>query len=424
MHPSAIAPGADGLARAQPQARRRARPTPRDKHCLAPELQRTLEPGDAVLERLLAGRDPLRDGDGAAHRPGHEAPARHRARRCPRHSRSSSARPSSAIAPTARRDLGALASAMYHVAPQKSIHPPDISEARLDASAELDVDVKFSMLPPCRTRAGARDERRHGRAEARRGCPASTAGDPFGAPVIDRTAVPARLGKRRRRSDRAASRPSRRASRAIRAPATSSARTRWTTARSPPWSCCSRSPRTRSPASTGCATRSAASSMPIAEWEEFAPFAEQTQPAAREAGRGEGRRPRGRRRQEARRRQVDRRRQRRRRAGGRARRLVLHAARARTTTTSWSRGDPHRHRRGQRRHQGQEGQGPAAAAGAAAGAAAATRAGTSFENVLNSNNETITMGQAPGRARPDERAARRRRCATRRSSAAAARPTT
>src|SRR5258708_38248674 len=45
-------------------------------------------------------------------------------------------------------DLGALASAMYHVAPQKSIHPPDISEARLDQSAELDVDVKFSMLPP------------------------------------------------------------------------------------------------------------------------------------------------------------------------------------------------------------------------------------------------------------------------------------
>jgi len=45
-------------------------------------------------------------------------------------------------------DLGALASAMYHVAPQQSIHPPEISEERLDASAELAVDVKFSMLPP------------------------------------------------------------------------------------------------------------------------------------------------------------------------------------------------------------------------------------------------------------------------------------
>src|SRR5258708_31602737 len=45
-------------------------------------------------------------------------------------------------------DLGALASALYHVAPQKSIHPPDISEARLDASADAAVAVRFSMLPP------------------------------------------------------------------------------------------------------------------------------------------------------------------------------------------------------------------------------------------------------------------------------------
>jgi hypothetical protein len=45
-------------------------------------------------------------------------------------------------------DLAALASAMYHVAPSKSIHPPEVEEALLDQSAELEVDIKFSMLPP------------------------------------------------------------------------------------------------------------------------------------------------------------------------------------------------------------------------------------------------------------------------------------
>ena len=57
VHPSAIAPGADGLARARARSCRVVPTNAHDKHCLAPELQRTLEPGDAVLERLL-GRAP------------------------------------------------------------------------------------------------------------------------------------------------------------------------------------------------------------------------------------------------------------------------------------------------------------------------------------------------------------------------------
>jgi len=91
-------------------------------------------------------------------------------------------------------DLGALASAMYHIAPQRSIHPPEISEARLDASAELDVDVKFSMLPP-----EPHGSERSG-VNAIPGSPHPPrfdTNDPYGAPVIDRTSAPSRDSSRR-----------------------------------------------------------------------------------------------------------------------------------------------------------------------------------------------------------------------------------
>ena len=40
----------------------------------------------------------------------------------------------------------ALASALYHVAPRKSIHPPEISASRFDASAQLEVDTRSAGL--------------------------------------------------------------------------------------------------------------------------------------------------------------------------------------------------------------------------------------------------------------------------------------
>jgi hypothetical protein len=45
-------------------------------------------------------------------------------------------------------DLGALASALHHLAPMESISPPDADEAALDRSDEYAVDVRMSMLPP------------------------------------------------------------------------------------------------------------------------------------------------------------------------------------------------------------------------------------------------------------------------------------
>src|SRR5580704_14974961 len=54
VHPSAIAPGPDGVARVRPKLA--LVPTnASDKFCLAPELQRTLEPGDACASVYSVG---------------------------------------------------------------------------------------------------------------------------------------------------------------------------------------------------------------------------------------------------------------------------------------------------------------------------------------------------------------------------------
>ena len=118
-----------------------------DKHCLAPELQRTLEPGDAcssvfsvgaILYEMVTGQ-PIGAG---MKRPRELDPSLPEALEI--------LIGKAIIGDRAHRpsDLGALASALYHVAPRKSIHPPDMSEGQFDASAQLDVDVRFSMLPP------------------------------------------------------------------------------------------------------------------------------------------------------------------------------------------------------------------------------------------------------------------------------------
>ncbi len=187
VHPSAIAPGADGLARLQPNLA--VVPTqPLDRHCLAPELQRTLEPGDAcasvfsigaMLYEMVTG---LHVG-AAMKRPREIEPA------LPESLEVLIGK--SIIGDRTHRpaDLGALASALYHVAPRKSIHPPDVSESRLDASAQLDVDVRFSMLPPSvvpatpSAPASSRDASHVSRVNGQ----SRNHGDPYAAPIIDRT---------------------------------------------------------------------------------------------------------------------------------------------------------------------------------------------------------------------------------------------
>ena len=188
VHPSAIAPGADGLARLNPALA--LLPTQTfDKHCLAPELQRTLEPGDAcssvfsigaMLYEMLTG---LHVGAGMK-RPREIEPS------LPESVEVLIGK--SIIGDRTHRpaDLGALASALYHVAPRRSIHPPDVSESRLDASAQLDVDVRFSMLPPSVAPAAPASNRDASHVKRVNG-QGGHLGDPYGTPVIiDRAPEP------------------------------------------------------------------------------------------------------------------------------------------------------------------------------------------------------------------------------------------
>ncbi len=276
VHPSAIAPGADGLARLNPRLALVPVST-HDKHCLAPELQRTLEPGDAcssvysvgaILYEMVTGQ--------------HIGPAMKR----PRDIEASLPEAleiligKAIIGDRAHRpaDLGALASAMYHVAPQRSIHPPDISEARLDQSAELDVDVKFSMLPPeARGPAEAMPAPQEASGintvpKAAR-VPRLDGGDPFGAPVIDRTSAPV--------SRKSVDDPTARLA-ALKARLESDPRPRYVVSKDKmdhgPFTAVELLQQIASHAFTadhGLRDEISGQSLPIAEWEEFAPFAVQ-----------------------------------------------------------------------------------------------------------------------------------------------------
>lgn len=183
VHPSAIAPGADGLARLHPQLA--SPPThPADQCCLAPEVLHAAQPGDAcasvysvgaILYEMVTGY-PVGVG---MRRPREIDPSLSDALEV--------LIGKALIGDRSHRpaDLGALASAMYDVAPQRSIHPPDSTAGQLDASAELAVDVKFSMLP--QVSPGARSANGSVGALRAQQLPRFS-DDPYGGPVIDRSA--------------------------------------------------------------------------------------------------------------------------------------------------------------------------------------------------------------------------------------------
>ncbi len=146
VHPSAIAPSADGLARITPQLA--IAPTnARDRHCIAPELLQRADAGNARASVFAIGAILYEALTGE-----HVGPGMRRPRDIdPSIPEAMEVLISKALVsdPTHRPDdLGALASAMYHVAPAKSIHPPEVDEVKLDESAELDVDVSLSLVPP------------------------------------------------------------------------------------------------------------------------------------------------------------------------------------------------------------------------------------------------------------------------------------
>ena len=249
VHPSAIAPSADGLARVQTKLA--VAPTRQDdKHCLAPELQRTLQPGDACANVFSLGAILYEMVTGQAIGPAMRRPRDYDAT-LPEAFEILIGK--AIVGDRAHRpaDLGALASAMYHLAPQRSIHPPEVSEGRFDESAELDVDVKFSMLPPAPT------------AIAFRGAPEASGVNATVPRAIDDPT--ARLG-------------------ALKARLESDPRPRYVVSKERmdhgPFTAVELLQQIAShafSAEDGLRDEISGQHMPIAEWEEFAPFAVQTQ---------------------------------------------------------------------------------------------------------------------------------------------------
>jgi hypothetical protein len=146
VHPSCITVGHDGMIHFD--AVHAVVPTnSRDRVCLAPELQQRLEPGDArasvfsmgaICYELLTGQT-----IGPAMRRPHEIVPE-----LPEQLDLLLAKALVGDPPHRPDDLGALASAMHHLAPKKSIPPPDADESHLDRTGDYDVDVKLSMMPP------------------------------------------------------------------------------------------------------------------------------------------------------------------------------------------------------------------------------------------------------------------------------------
>ncbi|HWL84712.1 MAG TPA: hypothetical protein VNO21_02860 [Polyangiaceae bacterium] len=188
VHPSCIVGGQDGLARLEPQLA--VQPTDaRDRVCLAPEQQVSLQPGDARASVFAIGAIL------------YEAVIGHSVGPAMR-------RPASVIAgipdafeillakalvgdPAHRPDdLGALASALHHLAPMRSLHPPDADESRLDHAEGFDVDIRLSMLPPSEVIGTPAPPPYEGFdvADPYSALPAASGPAPAGAPAVDPTA--------------------------------------------------------------------------------------------------------------------------------------------------------------------------------------------------------------------------------------------
>ena len=146
VHASCIGSGADGLARLIPSLA--LVPTnARDRASLAPELQQRLEPGGARASVFAVGAVLYEAVTGSAVGPGMRRPREVD----PRLPAALESLLSKALVgdPSHRPDdLGALASAMHHLAPMKSIHPPEVDQSTLDKTDEFEVDIKLSLLPP------------------------------------------------------------------------------------------------------------------------------------------------------------------------------------------------------------------------------------------------------------------------------------
>lgn len=153
VHPSAIATGPDGLMRLAPELATEPK-DPRDRAALAPELLRSNGPGNARASVFAIGAMLYEAVCGTPVGPGMRRP-REVDPSLPEGLEHLLAK--ALVAEPAHRpdDLGALASALHHLAPMKSIPPPDADVSKLDRSENFELDIKLSLMPPARPEAEA-----------------------------------------------------------------------------------------------------------------------------------------------------------------------------------------------------------------------------------------------------------------------------
>lgn len=145
VHASCVVADPDGQPRLEPALS--VVPTaPRDRACTPPELARTLEPGTArasvfaigaMIYEAITGQVA---GTGMA-RPREVDPS------LPEHLEMLLAK--ALVSDPAHRpdDLGALASALHGFAPQHSLAPPPVDMSKLDRNADFEVDIRLSFIP-------------------------------------------------------------------------------------------------------------------------------------------------------------------------------------------------------------------------------------------------------------------------------------
>ncbi len=154
LHPSCVEAPTAGSAQYIPRANGQpfVPEDPRDRACLPPELCATLAPGGSRASVFSIGAILYECVTGTSVGP---AMARPRDIDASLPEALEILLAKALIGDPAHRpdDLGALASALYHLAPKHSIHPPDVDEGNLDHGEDFEVDIRLSLLPPAATPA-------------------------------------------------------------------------------------------------------------------------------------------------------------------------------------------------------------------------------------------------------------------------------
>jgi hypothetical protein len=146
VHAAAVAKGDDGLMRLDSELATEPKDA-RDRAAIAPEVLKSGAPGGARAWVFAVGAMLYEAVCGTPVGPGMRRP-RDVDESLPEALEHLLAK--ALVADPAHRpdDLGALASAMHHLAPMKSIPPPDADVSKLDRDKDFEVDIRLSIMPP------------------------------------------------------------------------------------------------------------------------------------------------------------------------------------------------------------------------------------------------------------------------------------